>query len=70
MFLKSRKSLLSLVDNRVLVYSTLFLVCALISALTPGNIGLAVFLPCAFMIEYVIRTRCDADEDEVQQLEN
>jgi hypothetical protein len=64
MFTKSRKSMLSWADSRVLIYSTLFLLCALISALGASSFGVAVFLPCAVAIEFVLRTRCDVEEGD------
>jgi hypothetical protein len=42
-------------DNRVLMYSVLFLLCALMSVLGAGALGALVFLPAAFIAELVAR---------------
>jgi hypothetical protein len=49
------KSGLGRSDDRVLMYSALFLVCAMISALGAGALGALAFLPAAVIIEAVSR---------------
>ena len=50
-----RKSGLSRSDDRVLMYSVLFLLCAMMSALGSGALGALAFLPAAVIVELVAR---------------
>ena len=52
MILGSRRSVLSRGDDRVLIYSALFLICAFISALGAGAVGAVSFLAAAVAIEF------------------
>ena len=51
MIMKERGVLLALADDHVLVYAALFMVCALMSALGGGWLGIASFVPAAIVIE-------------------
>ena len=50
-----RKSGLRRSDDRVLMYSVLFLLCAMMSALGAGALGALAFLPAAVIVELVAR---------------
>ncbi len=51
----NRKRGLIRADDRVLMYSVLFLVCALMSVVGAGALGALVFLPAAVIVEFVLR---------------
>lgn len=51
MSVKPRKSILGHSDDRVLVHATLFLVCALLSAVGLGAVAFWAFLPAAAALE-------------------
>lgn len=51
MVLKDRRVRLYRADDLMLIYAALFLVCAVISALGGGWLGVACFVPVAVIIE-------------------
>jgi len=51
MVLKDRRLRLYRADDLMLIYAALFLVCAVISALGGGWLGVACFVPVAVIIE-------------------
>lgn len=60
MIVATRNSVWRRADSRVLVYSALFFICALLSALGAGDVGVLAFLPAAAVIEITSRFRRDA----------
>ena len=63
MLTTSGKNGLSRADDRVLIYSALFLVCAAMSAFGMGTVGAMAFLPSAVIIEFAMRCARDAGGD-------
>lgn len=53
MRLKMRRSVMGKADDRVLIYSALFLVCALLSAAGAGVLGLLSLLPAIAVVELI-----------------
>jgi hypothetical protein len=53
----SRKGRMNWADDRILIYSALFLICALMNAIGGGVVGFVAFLPAALMIELVARNK-------------
>jgi len=54
MVLKDRRVRLLPADDHMLIYAALFLVCALMSAMGGGWLGVACFVPVAFIIELTL----------------
>ena len=52
-------------DNRVLMYSVLFLLCALMSVLGAGALGALVFLPAAVIAEFLARISPKISESQL-----
>ncbi len=55
MVIRDRRTVIPPADDHVLIYAALFLVCALMSALGGGLLGVACFVPVAVVIELVLR---------------
>ena len=62
MIMGSRRSILSRGNDRVLIHSTLFLVCALISAMGAGFLAALAFLPAAGAVE--VAAYCGRDDSQ------
>ena len=59
MIVASRRSVWRRADHRVLIYTALFFICALMSALGAGDAGVLAFLPAAAVIEITTGFRRD-----------
>ena len=59
----SGKNGLSRADDRVFIYSALFLLCPILSAIGLGTVGAMAFLPAAVIIEFALRRERDAGID-------
>ncbi|MEP1472548.1 MAG: hypothetical protein ABJK25_16375 [Halieaceae bacterium] len=57
MIMRERGVLLAPADDHVLIYAALFMVCALMSALGGGWLGIASFVPAAIVIEIALGWR-------------
>ena len=67
MLIRSGKNGLSRADDRVLIYSALFLVCALMSAIGMGTLGAMAFLPAAVIIEFALGFGVNTDSESGHQ---
>ncbi len=54
-------------DNRIVAYSALFMVCALMSAVGGGAWGALAFMPAAFAVEIASRSCADSPDDDAKQ---
>ncbi|MFT6285361.1 MAG: O-antigen ligase [Halieaceae bacterium] len=55
MIVKRQEKVLDFGDDHIVVYAVLFLVCALISALGGGWLGVLCFVPAAIALELIQR---------------
>jgi len=67
MIIKDRGALLAPADDHVLVYAALFMVCALMSALGGGWLGIGAFVPAAIVIELALGWQRLFGEGEADQ---
>ena len=55
MVIRDRRAVMAPADDHVVIYAALFLVCALLSALGGGWLGVACFVPVAIVMELALR---------------
>lgn len=67
MFNLSRRVRLPRADNRIVAYSALFMICALMSAVAGGAWGALAFMPAAVAVEIASRNCADASNDDANQ---
>ena len=67
MFNASRRARIPRADNRIVAYSALSMVCALMSAVGGGAWGALVFMPAAVAVEIASRSCADLSNDDANR---